>query len=207
MKKVAIVGAHGIGKTTLAKALTERANSKGKKAIYLEEMVRSCPYPIHEKQSIEATEWIIFNQILAEHTITAQNPDFIFCDRSCYDPIVYHEIANMPDIDSCRALMGTFRALKALAACHLREYHSIIFIFPSEKPIDIDGFRNIDREYRDKISRRFRRSLRPFFKRPLRSSSNEDPEFPVFFVKSSFIFNSIDDLMNSIFQYLNREKK
>lgn len=91
MKKIAIIGTHGTGKTTICHDLVSALKKQDKNAEYLEELARNCPLPINEQTTSAAQEWIIRAQILkefeAEHVKKAE---YLICDRSVFDNYVYH---------------------------------------------------------------------------------------------------------------------
>lgn len=49
--KIAIVGTHGIGKTTLAYQIACEAKKKGKNATVINEIARRCPFPLNDEQT------------------------------------------------------------------------------------------------------------------------------------------------------------
>ena len=52
--KVAFIGTHGVGKTTLAYGLAMRLKQLGANVGFLEEVARRCPFPINEETSLQA---------------------------------------------------------------------------------------------------------------------------------------------------------
>ena len=63
---IPIVGTHCSGKTTLAEKLTNLAQKKGYNAMFISEVARDCPFPMHEGQTEEATQWILEEQKKSE---------------------------------------------------------------------------------------------------------------------------------------------
>jgi len=138
MKKIAIVGAHGVGKTTLVNCLADFTRKKLHPTEIVSEVVRQCPFPIHEGQTMDSTTWIVCSQILAELKAALTCPTYIFCDRSVYDPLVYLLYAK-PEIFS--------QELMEFVESYARTYDKIFLIRPSQKEIVEDGFRSKDKEF------------------------------------------------------------
>lgn len=88
--KVAFIGSHGVGKTTLAYGLAMRLKQLGANVGFLEEVARRCPLPINEETSLEAQTWILMEtirrEIELEHIYTE-----VICDRSVLDNYCYLE--------------------------------------------------------------------------------------------------------------------
>ncbi len=146
MKKIAIVGAHGVGKTRLCEHLRSYFYNRGKTAIYLPECVRECPLPIHDEQTIESTLWLIAKQISEEMEALANNPDYLICDRSAMDPMVYmmlKDYRRVPD------------TLHDFINDYAKSYHYMYLIEPTKRPIDDDGFRNRDKGFQASIHNLF----------------------------------------------------
>ena len=64
--KVAFIGTHGVGKTTLAFGMASRLKRLGANVGFLEEVARRCPFPINEDTSLEAQTWILVETIRRE---------------------------------------------------------------------------------------------------------------------------------------------
>jgi GTPase SAR1 family protein len=140
MKKIAIVGTQGVGKTILSKGLCTYARNNGKTARLVSECVRDCPLPIHEGQGIDTTYWILARQIQAEMEATVDHPDYIICDRSVMDPLVYL-LYNEPMLDRLSDELFSFAWKIA------ESYDKIFLIRPCIREITPDRFRSTDKEY------------------------------------------------------------
>jgi GTPase SAR1 family protein len=204
MQKIAVIGTHAVGKTTLCKGLVDYAKASGKKAVCVEEQVRGCPYPIHYGQGTEATEWVMFNQILEERVAAQRKPDLIICDRSALDPIIYYEAAE-PEFSE-NSTLDIYVALRNLAIAHLATYHLIVLVEPIEYTIEPDGFRNTNPIYRKKINDIFVDTLRDI------NDDMNDPEaeevkmlLPVYIVDSKSIFEKLDEFVPKIYQRLEQK--
>lgn len=148
MKKIAVMGTHGVGKTTLCNALFDELKKKGKTAEMLGEVVRECPYPIHEKQTYESAEWIALTQIAREREKERSNLDYLICDRSAFDPLPYLGVFR----DKTKPYsMELHHALWAYTRSYIKTYHKLILVAPSDKLIESDGFRHTDKETQLKV--------------------------------------------------------
>jgi nicotinamide riboside kinase len=86
------VGAHGVGKTTLANKRLETLLESGIKARLVPEVARSCPFPIYSgntKTSIEAQRWMVEKQLEEEKSALADDYQVVIFDRSLVDVYAY----------------------------------------------------------------------------------------------------------------------
>ena len=146
--KIAIIGTHGTGKTTLAYRLCSEAKKRGKNAIILNETARSCPFPINEGSSLDGFLWMTGTQLAKEQLAVAHKSDFIVCDRSVIDHVAYVPLkfANGKIFDymsyACIAWLDT--------------YDKIFWVVPTSKAeIVNDGIRCTDPEFQERIHHRF----------------------------------------------------
>src|ERR1700712_2452954 len=86
--KVAFIGSHGVGKTTLCYGLAARLKARDLAVEVVHEVARRCPLPINEETSVAAQEWILHTQIAEELVAQARYP-VVICDRSLLDNYVY----------------------------------------------------------------------------------------------------------------------
>ena len=89
MRKIAFVGTHGTGKTTLAHELVSKLKREGIDVGFLGEIARKCPLPINEQTSKKSQIWIILSQIIREIEEEGKS-DFLICDRSVLDSYCYY---------------------------------------------------------------------------------------------------------------------
>ncbi|MFH1607709.1 MAG: AAA family ATPase [archaeon] len=87
--KIAFIGTHGTGKTTLAHELTSKLKKKGSDVDFLGEIVRKCPFPINENTTKKSQIWIILNQIIKEME-TEERCKVLVSDRSVLDGYCYY---------------------------------------------------------------------------------------------------------------------
>jgi len=86
--KIAFIGTHGVGKTTLAYGLAARLKRRDINLDVVVEVARRCPLPLNEETTLQAQSWILHSQIADELTAEARSP-VVICDRSVLDNYVY----------------------------------------------------------------------------------------------------------------------
>lgn len=137
MRKIAIVGAQGVGKTHLCELLYKKCIEQGTSCEYIKEVVRECPLPIHDKQGIESTTWVLCRQIQKELEAEARRPEIVVCDRSVYDPLVYLLAANPEQLS---------QDLTGFCEAWARSYDRLYLVRPSGREIVSDEFRAVEKE-------------------------------------------------------------
>ena len=95
--KIAFIGSHGVGKTTLAFGLASRLKARDVSLEVVHEVARRCPLPINEETSVAAQSWILHTQV-AEELVAAARYPVVLCDRSVLDNYVYLLLAAGPDL-------------------------------------------------------------------------------------------------------------
>jgi nicotinamide riboside kinase len=86
--KIAFVGTHGTGKTTLCYELAAWMKKREVRVDMVREIARRCPLPINQETTLEAQSWILHRQI-AEEIQIASEQDVVICDRSVLDNYAY----------------------------------------------------------------------------------------------------------------------
>lgn len=144
MFKVALVGTHGINKTTLAYELAGVLKRGGKTVELLTEIARECPFPLNDQATREAYQWIIARQMQLEIEKTPR-AEILVCDRSVLDNFAYYHRRyghDDPLADSlrayCLAWMDTYDLLVRL---------------PVTQPLTEDGFRSTDESFQHDIDK------------------------------------------------------
>ncbi len=142
MFKVALVGTHGVNKTTIAYELAGVLKRAGKTVELITETARECPFPLNEQATREAYQWIIARQIQLEIEKTPRS-DVLVCDRSVLDNFAYYVRRfgnNSPVFESlrayCMAWMNTYDLLVRLPITHA---------------LEPDGFRSTDADFQQRI--------------------------------------------------------
>jgi nicotinamide riboside kinase len=86
--KIAFIGSHGVGKTTLCYGLAARLKRRDVALDIVHEVARRSPLPINQSTTVPAQRWILLQQI-AEEVIAAERYPVVLCDRSVLDNYVY----------------------------------------------------------------------------------------------------------------------
>lgn len=90
--KVAFIGSHGVGKTTLCYGLAARLKVRDVALEVVREVARRCPLPINQATSVESQSWILHTQI-AEELAAQSHYGVVICDRCVLDNYVYLLVA------------------------------------------------------------------------------------------------------------------
>ncbi|MDH3497776.1 MAG: ATP-binding protein [Gemmatimonadota bacterium] len=111
--KIAFIGTHGVGKTTLCFDLASRLKRLDLGVDLVKEVARTCPLPINRDTTLEAQAWILHTQIAHEIAAAAQY-EAVICDRSVLDNYAYlvHRIGRRKEYDALvREWVGTYSGL------------------------------------------------------------------------------------------------
>ncbi len=143
MKKIALIGTHGVRKTTYAHALFTKLKEGRVNAGILEEVARMCPL-INEDRTPESQKWIFYRQIVEElgREFAKDSPDVLVCDRGVMDNYAYYVHP-----------FGRDALLDGVLREYSRTYDLIVRIPMVYGFIDSDGLRSTDREFQMKIDR------------------------------------------------------
>lgn len=164
--KIAITGTHGTGKTTLSYNLAAYYKSIGKSVKIIQEVTRSCPFPINQKMTIEAAKWIYLEH--AKKELEACKNQVIIGDRSVFDSFAYSEYFQFNDDEQ-------LIKLKNLALQELDNYDLLIFVRP-DMPIQADGIRSNDLEFQSGVDKMFEKNLKEKKHIQIKSSDIFDAE-------------------------------
>ncbi len=98
--KIALIGTHGVGKTTLCFDLAARLKRIDRGVQLVTEIARECPLPINRDTTLGAQSWILHTQC-ARELAAAGTDDVIVCDRSILDNYAYlvHAVGRREDLD------------------------------------------------------------------------------------------------------------
>ena len=99
--KIAFIGSHGVGKTTLCYDLASRLKRQDRAVDLVKEVARRCPLPINRDTTLSAQAWILHTQIADEVAAAAQT-DIVICDRSVLDNYAYmvNQAGRLPAYDA-----------------------------------------------------------------------------------------------------------
>jgi GTPase SAR1 family protein len=138
--KLAFIGSHGVGKTTLCYDLASRLKRQDRAVDLVKEVARRCPLPINRETTREAQAWILHTQIADEVAACAQN-DIVICDRSVLDNYAY--LVNQA---------GRIPAYDALVREWVGTYDRLIKV-PIIDPPTFDGRRDVSHSFQHDIDR------------------------------------------------------
>jgi predicted ATPase len=136
--KIAFLGTHGVGKTTLCFDLASRLKRLDFGVDIVKEVARSCPLPINRDTTLDAQAWILHAQI-AEEIATGAQYEAVICDRSVLDNYAYlvHKVGRRPEYD---ALVRRWV-----------ETYSGLFKVPIVQPPSFDGTRDVSGSFQREI--------------------------------------------------------
>lgn len=86
--KIAIIGAQGVGKTTLSR----KVHASIPNSVIVKETVRECPYPCDAGADFKTEWWVLSQSILAEHEAREKKPNLVITDRCLLDIAVYTKL-------------------------------------------------------------------------------------------------------------------
>jgi nicotinamide riboside kinase len=136
--KVAFVGSHGVGKTTLCFDLASQLKRLDLGVDLVKEVARRCPLPINEETTPDAQAWILHTQ-MAEEIAAAATYEVVVCDRSVLDNYAYlvARVGRRPELDP-------------LVASWIRTYNALFKVPVLEAP-SFDGTRAVSRSFQMEI--------------------------------------------------------
>lgn len=135
--KVAFIGSHGVGKTTLCFELAALLKKRDRTVEMVHEVARVCPLPINRETTIPAQSWILHTEI-AEEIVASHKAEIVICDRSVLDNFCYL-------LHAGRAPM-----LEPLVRWWTGTYELLIKVPIVEEP-RFDGLRDVDVAFQQAI--------------------------------------------------------
>ena len=111
--KLAFIGTHGVGKTTLCYDLASRLKRQDRVVDLVMEVARNSPLPINRETTLDAQAWILHTQIAEEIAATSRG-GITICDRAVLDNYAYmvHHANRQPAYDALvRDWVTTYDAL------------------------------------------------------------------------------------------------
>ncbi len=138
--KIAFIGTHGVGKTTLCFELAACLKRLDIGVDVVKEVARLCPLPINRETTADAQEWILHTQIAREIELSHAY-EAIVCDRSVVDNYAYmvHAAGRRPD-------------LEPLLRRWIETYTLLVRV-PVIQPPSFDGTRDTSRDFQLIIDR------------------------------------------------------
>ena len=137
--KLALIGTHGVGKTTLAFELCSLLKKSHHHVELVTEVARQSPFPVNAATTLEGQLWILHAQIAAELDAARRAPQVI-ADRSVLDNYCY--LVNK---------FGPQQQLESWLAWWMNTYDVLIGVPPAAAEIPPDGFRSEDRAFQQRI--------------------------------------------------------
>ena len=160
--KIALIGTHGVGKTTLCFELAARLKRLDLGVDLVMEVARGCPLPINRDTTLDAQSWILHAQCAREIT-AANGSEVVVCDRSVLDNYAYlvHAMGRRPELDPwVQRWCGTYAAL---------------FKIPLWQPPSYDGTRDTDLVFQREVDQTIDELIRDF-ELVVHPLDPEDPE-------------------------------
>ncbi len=148
--KIALIGTHGTGKTTLAHELVAELKKKGVNAGFLGEIAGECPLPINENTSIKSQKWIFHNQCKREIE-EERKYSVLICDRSVLDNYVYYNYK-----------FGENKAMEEMIREGIKEYDFLFRLPLNDGYLKDDGIRSINTKFQKEINNKFDVLLKEF---------------------------------------------
>ena len=137
--KLALIGTHGVGKTTLAFETCSLLKKANYNVDLVTEIARQSPFPVNAATTIEGQLWILHAQIAAELEATRRAPHVI-CDRAVLDNYCY--LVNK---------FGRQPQLEPWLAWWMESYAILIGVPAYAEGIIPDGFRSENRAFQQRI--------------------------------------------------------
>ena len=137
--KLALIGTHGVGKTTLAYEICSLLKKAHHNVELVTEVARRSPFPVNAATTLEGQLWILHAQIAAELDAGRRAPHVI-CDRAVLDNYCY--LVNK---------FGRQPQLEAWLGWWMDTYSFLVGVPPIESAITSDGFRSEDRAFQVRI--------------------------------------------------------
>ncbi|MGH9775758.1 MAG: AAA family ATPase [Candidatus Acidiferrales bacterium] len=137
--KLALIGTHGVGKTTLAYELCSLLKKSDCNVELVTELARQSPFPVNAATTLEGQLWILHAQIAGELDAARRAPHVI-CDRSVLDNYCYlvNKFGRQPQLESWLAWW-------------MESYDWLVGVPPLAGGIQPDGFRSEDSAFQRRI--------------------------------------------------------
>jgi nicotinamide riboside kinase len=136
--KLALVGTHGAGKTTIAYEVCSLVKRSGRSVELVREVARRSPFPVNEATTLEGQLWILHTQIAAELAAGREGANVV-CDRSVLDNYCYlvNKFGRQPELEAW--------------LFHWMNSYDVLAVIGPLPEIRRDGFRSEDRAFQNRI--------------------------------------------------------
>jgi len=138
--KIAFIGTHGVGKTTLCYDLASGLKRRNVNVDVVKEVARLSPLPINRQTSLDAQTWILTTQVAEEIRSASRHP-VVVCDRSVLDNYAYMVFA-----------CGRQRPIERFVDWWMKSYQ-LLFKVPLSGEVEADGVRDTDLFFTRSIDR------------------------------------------------------
>jgi hypothetical protein len=158
--KIAFLGTHGVGKTTLCYELAAALKRLDLSVDLVKEVARRCPLPINRQTTAQAQRWILHTQIADEIELEPAY-DVIVCDRAVLDNYAYlvHAVGRQADLEPLlRGWLATYQLLVKV---------------PVVAPPRFDGTRDVSVGFQEAIDNTIDELVADFQLRPLRLPADD----------------------------------
>jgi nicotinamide riboside kinase len=163
--KVALIGSHGVGKTTLVYELAARLKRLDVNVELVSEVARRCPLPINETTTRDAQEWILATQ-MAQEIAAHQGQAVALCDRSLLDNYCY-----------LVAAAGPVPMWEAVLDDWMTGYRLLVAV-PVSEPPTFDGVRAASPGFQQRIERLIEEMIAARGLKPLRLDPDHRDAWP-----------------------------
>ncbi|MGH8630509.1 MAG: AAA family ATPase [Burkholderiales bacterium] len=136
--KLALIGTHGVGKTTLAFEICSLLKKADYNVELVTEVARRSPFPVNEGTTLDGQLWILHAQIAAE--LDSSRTAHVICDRSVLDNYCY--LVNK---------FGRQQRLEPWLDWWMQSYTLLVGVPPLADGIPPDGFRSENLEFQERI--------------------------------------------------------
>jgi AAA domain len=137
--KLALIGTHGVGKTTLAYEICSLLKKADHNVELVTEVARQSPFPVNAGTTLEGQLWILHMQIARELAASARS-EHLICDRSVLDGYCY--LVNK---------FGRQPQLEQWLRWWMDSYSLLVSVPPLADGIPPDGFRSENLEFQARI--------------------------------------------------------
>ncbi len=137
--KIALIGTHGVGKTTLAYEICTLLKKSDRPVELVTETARRSPFPVNEATTLDGQLWILHAQIAAELEAAARGANVV-CDRAVLDNYCY--LVNK---------FGRQAQLEQWLEWWMETYTLLVAVPPIAREIRPDGFRSENLEFQRRI--------------------------------------------------------